>query len=172
MEKKVTSPFLTALILTLVLFVLDIVAGFAHFKFATWYRWLPAIILFVIVLLACVNYASQKNGDVTFGNVFSFGFKVSAITGCLAVITFLLSVYLIFPDTRDQVLDQARTQMEKQGNLSEEQINAALDITRKFFLPFGIAGAVIFTIIVGAIGSLIGAAIAKKNPQSPFENKS
>src|SRR5579862_6714704 len=98
MEKKTTSPFVIAIIITLLLFVLDIVSGFEHFKYATWYRWVPMIILIVAIIWACTNYATQKNGDVTFGNVFAFGFKVSAIIACLSLITVLVSIYLIFPD--------------------------------------------------------------------------
>ncbi|HEX4374930.1 MAG TPA: hypothetical protein VHZ50_16620, partial [Puia sp.] len=60
--KKETSPLTAALIITLLLFVIDIVAGFAHFKFATWYRWIPLIIMIVAIIWACVNHASQKNG--------------------------------------------------------------------------------------------------------------
>jgi hypothetical protein len=169
--KKETSPLTAALIITLLLFVVDIIAGFAHFKFATWYRWIPLIILIVAIIWACVNHASQKNGDVTFGNVFAFGFKTSAVIACLSVITVLISIFLIFPDTKDMALDQARKQMEEQGKLSDEQINTALEITKKFFLPFAIGGAIIGTIIIGAIASLLGAAFAKKNPNAPFENQ-
>ncbi|HSZ86735.1 MAG TPA: hypothetical protein VK787_11945, partial [Puia sp.] len=68
-------------------------------------------------------------------------------------------------------LEQSRKQMEEKGNLSEENINAALDITRRLFFPFAIGGALIGTIIIGAVGSLIGAAVAKKNPESSFENQ-
>ena len=43
MEKKVTSHITKGLVIALILFVLDIIAGFAHFKFATWWRWIPSI---------------------------------------------------------------------------------------------------------------------------------
>jgi uncharacterized membrane protein YciS (DUF1049 family) len=171
MEKKITSPLVKALIISLLLAVLDIIAGFANFKYATWYRWIPAILLLFALIWAVINYASQNNGDVTFGNAFAHGFKVSAIAACFAIVFAILSIYLIFPDTKDIVIEQARKQMEEKGNLSEENINAALDITRKLFFPFAIGGALIGTIIVGTIGSLIGAAVAKKNPESAFENQ-
>jgi hypothetical protein len=171
MEKKVTSPLVKALIISLLLAVLDIIAGFANFKYATWYRWVPAILLLVALIWACINYASQNNGNVTFGNTFAHGFKVSAVAACFSIIFVILSIYLIFPDTKDIVLEQSRKQMEEKGNLSEENINAALDITRKLFFPFAIGGALIGTIIIGTIGSLIGAAVAKKNPESSFENQ-
>ncbi|HLY69855.1 MAG TPA: DUF4199 domain-containing protein [Puia sp.] len=171
MDKKVTSPLVKALIISLLLAVLDMIAGFAKFKYATWFPWVSSILLLVAIMWACINYVSQNNGDVTFGNAFAHGFKVSAIAACFSIIFVILSIYIISPDTRDIVLERTRKQMEEKGNLSEENINAALDITRRLFLPFAIGGALIGTILVGTIGSLIGAAVAKKNPESSFENQ-
>ena len=171
MEKKVTSPLATAIIISLLLAVLDIIAGFANFKYSNWYRWVPTILLFLALIWACINYASQNNGDVTFGNTFAHGFKVSAFTACFSIIFVILSIYVIFPDTKDIVLEQTRKQMEEKGNLSEENINNALDITRRLFFPFALGGALVGTILIGTIGSLIGAAFAKKNPESSFENQ-
>src|SRR5580698_8947450 len=108
MEKKVTSPLVKAIILTLLFAVLDIVSGFAHIKFEIWYRWVPTIILFIAIIWVCLNYASQNNGDVTFNNVFAHGFKVAAIAACFGIIYTLISIYVIFPDTKDLALDQAR----------------------------------------------------------------
>jgi hypothetical protein len=171
MEKKVTSPLVTAIIITLLLAVIDIVAGFAHFRMATWYRWIPLLVFLVAIIWACATHATQQNGNVSFGNVFAHGFKTSAICACLGVIYTLLSLFVIFPDSKDLYIEQARKQMEERGGLSEENINSALEITRKFFLTLAIAGGIVGTLIVGAIASLIGAAVAKKNPQSPFDKQ-
>lgn len=59
--------------------------------------------------------------------------------------------------------------MEKNPQLNSEQIDTGINITRKFFIPFAIAGALFGTAFVGLIGSLIGAAIARKNPVTPFD---
>ena len=64
----------------------------------------------------------------------------------------------------------ARQQMEGQGR-SDEQINTALEVMKKGFWVFGILGVLFSYAIFGAIGSLIGAAITKKNPQTPFEEQ-
>jgi hypothetical protein len=54
--------------------------------------------------------------------------------------------------------------MEAKGNMSSEQIDQAISITRKFFMVFIIGGAIVFYLILGAIASLIGAGVTKKEP--------
>jgi hypothetical protein len=169
MEKKITTHITKGLVISLALFILDLIAGFAHFKFATWYKWVPSVILFIAFLWACLSYSAQQDHKVTFGNIFGHGFKTSVVVACLSVIFALLSIFVIFPETRDVALDQARKQMEEKGNISEDNINQALDITKRLFIPFAIAGVIFGTLIIGAIASLIGAAVAKKVPQTPFD---
>ena len=60
-------------------------------------------------------------------------------------------------------MEEARKNMQEK-NLSEEQMDKAIEITQKFFTTFLIAGTLFGYIILGAIASLIGAAITKKNP--------
>jgi len=171
MEKKVTSHITKGLVIALILFVLDIIAGFAHFKFATWWRWIPSIILLAAIIWACLNFAAQKNHDVTFGNIFGHGFKTSVVVACITIVFSLLSIFLIFPETKDVALEEARKQMEAKGTLSQDMIDQSLEITRKMFVPFAIIGVIVGSVIVGAIASLIGAAVPKKNPQTPFEKQ-
>ena len=169
MEKKVTSHITAGLVVSLILIVLDLIAGFAGFKFAIWFRWIPTLILCIGIIVVCIYHSNQKNNYVTFGNVFAFGFKTSAVIACLMLIYTLLSLFVIFPETKDIAIDEARKQMESQGNLSEDQIDQPIGMTQKFFLPFAIGGTVIGTLIVGAISALLGAAFAKKKPVSPFD---
>jgi NADH:ubiquinone oxidoreductase subunit 6 (subunit J) len=110
------------------------------------------------------------NGQVTFGNVFSHGFKVTAgIAAIMSVYTFI-AIKFIHPELLEKTLDQARAEMEKNPDLNADAIDMGLSITRKFFLPMALAFSLFGTAIMGAIASLIGAGVAKKNPITPFEN--
>lgn len=135
------------------------------------FSWLSYLILIGGLVYGCVTFAKEKNGHVTFGNVFSFGFKTTAIITSIMVIFTILSVTVLFPEMKDKAMEMARSQMEKDGNLSESQIDQAIEMTTKFFIPFAIGGALIGYLFIGTIGALIGAAAAKKNPNpTPFES--
>jgi len=51
-------------------------------------------------------------------------------------------------------------------NLTEEQMDKAIEISRNFFMVFLIAGTLVGYLAFGAIASLIGAAVTKKNPNN------
>jgi len=169
MEKKITTPITKGLIIALIGAVLDLIAGFAHVKFEDWWRWIPGIITFGLIIWACLNFASQSENNVTFGNIFAHGFKTSAVVVCFSIIYFLISTYLIFPETKEIILQKSREQMEANGKLTQDQIDAGIEMTKKLFIPFTIMGLIFFYLIFGTIASLIGAALAKKNPVTPFD---
>ena len=122
------------------------------------------------LIWACISYGSQMANNVTFGSVFGHGFKTSVVIACITVVFTVISLTLIFPDTKEIALDQARKQMEEQGK-PEQVIDQGMEIARKGFMTFAILGVVVFTLLVGAIASLIGAAVTKKNPVTPFGNQ-
>jgi len=171
MEKKVTSPLTIGVIISLVLIVMDLVAGFAHFKFEIWYRWIPTIVLCLGIIWACINYSNQKDNLVTFGNVFGHGFKTSLVLAVITLVYSLLSIYVIFPETQDIAIDESRKQMEAKGTLTEDQIDTAIEMTRKFFVVGVVIFALLGTLLAGTVASLLGAAFAKKKPITPFNQQ-
>lgn len=170
MEKKVTSHITKGLVISLILIVLGLIANFAGFEYEMWYRYLPTLILCVGIIWACINYANQMNNAVTFGNVFAHGFKTSVVVTCLTLIFALISIYVIFPDSRDKAIEMARVEMEKNPQLSDSQVDQAIEMTKKFFMVGVIGTIILFTLIAGAISALLGAAFARKTPPSPFNN--
>lgn len=168
METKVITPVVKGIIISLILIVFGLVLYFTNQFQNKALGSVQYIFLIGGIIWACIQYANQMNGNVTFGNVFAHGFKTTAvITALIAVYTFI-SFKFIFPDIQDKIVEEARKNMESQNKMTDEQMTQAIDMTRKFLIPFAIGGIIIVFAIVGAISSLIGAAVAKKNPQSPF----
>ncbi len=156
-----TYGLLTALAMIIVGVIMHITNVAYTTKWASWVSYIP----FLIGIILNANAFSKANGaNITFGQAFSSGFKACAIIALLLIVWSLLSVYVVFPDMKERSIQMAIDQMNEQPGMTDEQIDAAVSMTKKFYLPFLIGGAVFGTMFFGAIFSLIGAAIAKKNP--------
>ncbi len=167
--KKKSSDFIgKGLILSLIIIVISLIGGFAHIQFETWFKWLPAIIEIIIIIVFCIQYGKQQTEGVTFGKVFGYGFKVSLVVSVMMVIYTLLSFYVIFPEFTDLSLQQARAAMEAKGTYTEDQIDQGMAMTKKFLQPlplaiFAFIGSLFFT----TIAALLGAAFTKKSEPVP-----
>jgi NADH:ubiquinone oxidoreductase subunit 6 (subunit J) len=169
MEEKIVQPWMKGLIISL----FTIVLGIGLYLANLWQDKMLSSISWVIVvggiIWSCIHYAKQMQGDVTFGNVFAHGFKVTATLIVITVVYTLLSMKVLFPEMTDKIIENAATEMEKNKQMNDDQIKQALDMTRKFMLPFAIGGIILGYGFVGAIASAIGAGLAKKTPkQNPF----
>ena len=61
--------------------------------------------------------------------------------------------------------------MEKQGKMSDDQIDQSMQMFERNFMVFSAGAALFMYLILGAIGSLIGAALTKKQTRSPFDQQ-
>ncbi len=172
METKAMSSTMKGLIISLIL----IVIGVATYLLAPelqqnrTVQLISSLLIVAGIVWATMQYGKDMNGNVTFGNLFAHGFKTTAVVTVIMVVYTLLALTVIFPEMKDKAIEAAQTQMEKEGKLSEAQIDQALAMTRKLFMPFAIGGVVVVYLLFGALGSLIGAAIGKKNPNpQPFQ---
>ena len=162
MEPKRKTYINIGIIISLILVLVDLIGKFAGLTFVTWFKWLPSVLMIVALIVACRSFGKERNGQVTFGNVFGYGFKVSVFVTIIVLVYTILSLYFIFPEMKDLALEQARKQMEEKGTLSQDNIDTALAMTKKLFIPFAILGVIIGTLLIGVIGSLLGAAFTKK----------
>ncbi len=168
MEEKIITPVQKGLLITLVLIILGLAIYFSGQLGNKSLSYLQYLAFTGGIIWGCVYYAKQMNGNVTFGNVFAHGFKTTAfIAAAMAVYTFF-SVKFLFPDIIDKTVEIAGSQMRENKDLTDDQIEQALKMTREYFVPFATGGLLLMFSILGAISSLIGAAVAKKKPQDPF----
>lgn len=150
---------LAVVVIGLILYVADL----AFVKGVQYISYLPFIIG---IILNGIAFSKANDGYVKFANVFSSCFKACAIVTLIVAGWSLLSVY-IFPEMVDKAMDAAREQMQNNQDMDEEQVQQALELTKKFFTPFMIGGVVFGYMFFGAIFSLIGALVAKKKGQRP-----
>jgi hypothetical protein len=169
MEKQITSHIVKGAILAGISILFSIIIYVFNLYAIQWLSWLSYAILIGGIIYSNVLFANQSDNNVTFGNIFAHGFKTTAVIIVITVVYTLLALYVLFPDMADKIIELSRIEMAKNPKMTDEMIEQAMTMTKKLFLPFAIAGAILGTGIMGAIGSLIGAAVAKKNPIDPFK---
>jgi hypothetical protein len=113
--KKKSSDFMgKAILLSLIIIIINLIGGFAHLQFESWFKWLPSIILLVVIIIFCIQFGKQQTDGVTFGKVFGYGFKISLVVSILIAIYSLLSVLFIFPEFTDQALTTSQSRYGSQ----------------------------------------------------------
>jgi hypothetical protein len=168
-QRKPISHIVAGLLIAGIVIVFSMVMNFAGGSASSpGSGWITYLIICGGLILFINLYGKAKDNYVTFGNLFSYGFKATAALTAIFVL-FMVLLSFLSHEFKEKGLAAARQQMESQGKLSDDQIDQSLNIASKYFWLFAIGGTVLVFIIVGAIGSLIGAAITKKRPVTPFD---
>ncbi len=163
MEQKITSTTTKGIVISLVLIVFTLVTYFANIKANGPLQWV-GYAFFIGGIIWSVNYfGKQSKYNCTFGNYFAHGFKVSAVVTVIMIIYLVLFIFL-FPDFKENAISEARKSMLEKNNLTSDQIDQAIQMTRKFFMVFLIGGTLVAYLFFAAIAALIGAAVTKKEP--------
>jgi hypothetical protein len=147
----------------LLMIVITVISYLAGFIQQDWAQYAPLIIILAGVILSCTNYAKQNQGDVTFGSIFSNGFKTVAIITLIFVV-FALVFITIFPSIKEQAMQNIALEMQNHGQ-SAEQIAAAQGKYTVVMIGKLLYGILSFGIVASLIGALI--ARKKRNTQAP-----
>jgi drug/metabolite transporter (DMT)-like permease len=163
MEQTITSTTTKGLVIGLILIIISLAIYFANIDVNGPVKWAGFIVFIVGIIWSVNSYGKQVDYNSTFGNYFAHGFKVSAVVTILMII-YLVIFIALFPDFKEKMLEQTRAGMRQNDKMTEEQITQAMEISRKFFMVGIIGFTLLGYLFVGAIASLIGAAITKKQP--------
>lgn len=159
---KITTHFSKGLIIGLALVAIGFIFQVLNI-YEQWVQWLTTALYAGSIIWSCFSFSKEMNGEVSFGQVFSHGFKTASIVILISIAAFALT-YLIMPEIKEKALEVARKEIEKDPRITEKNIQEAIKWTDQFFFLFGTVGSLFGLGISGAISSLIGAAIVKKNP--------
>jgi Protein of unknown function (DUF4199) len=170
MEPKKVSHLMTGGILAGVLILYSVILIVTDQLANQSLAWVSYVFMIGLLIYFVHEFGKANENNKTFGELFSFGFKASAFA-TIILLAFQVVFNLLFPETQEKIMEISREKMAEDPRVTEEQIEMALSFTKKFYMVFLIAGTIFSTLIFGAIGSLIGAAVTKKNPTSPFQNQ-
>lgn len=162
MQQQITSTIVKGAIIGLIMILVSIGGSFLGLDANGYFQWVGYSIFLIGIILSISQYGKQINYNSTFGNYFAHGFKISALV-TLMMIVFLIVFMTIFPDFKEKALEVAKKDMADK-KMSAEQMEQAINLTKKFFMVFLVGGALLGYLLFGAIASLIGAAVTKKDP--------
>ncbi len=160
---SITSSLIKGLLISLVVIAIQTTAQLANFNEASWFKFAPVVVLVVALVLNGVHYSKQMSNNVIFGKIFGYGFKTTAVIALVMMAYSVLLFTVISPELKEQAIQQARDQMEKE-NFSEEKIKSAILFLNKNFILITSGTSLFVNVFVGAIASLLSAAVAKKKP--------
>ena len=168
--KKIALNFgvllaLLSIALQVISFVLD-----AHIDRPLWLTVLQLAISIGVLVYGIKAYKTENAGFLTIGQALKTGVAISLVAGIITVIFNYIFINYIDPDFIQKTLDFSReTMINDYPNLSEEQIDSSLEISKKLMSPTIMSGiAILSTLFFGFIISLVAGLIMKKNPPNQF----
>jgi len=168
-EKKTSTGIAVkwSLIYLVTTIVLTYISQFLNVDPESPVKYISFLPFIAFLFLTQKEYRDQLGGYMNFGKGFTAGFLFAIISGVMVAVFIYLYFAILSPEMVEKSLSTTQAKLSEKG-LSQDQIDKALDITRKYFPVFGAIGSVIFSAFIGVIISLIGAAIFKRE-RSPFD---
>lgn len=167
-QKKPINSVVAGLLIGVAIILFSMIIQFMGLQENRLLGFIPYAILVGGLIFLINLYGKAHNYTIGFGGLFGYGFKASALVALLLAF-FLLIFFSVFPEFKEKIIEASRTAMEDQNKLTDSEIDKQIAMFSKNFLVFMVAISIFFYLLVGCIGSLIGAAITKKNPYNPLD---
>ncbi len=124
---------------------------------------LSFVVMATIIVLGIKKFKDVNGGFMTLGQGIKTGVGIALIGGVISIAYTIIFMTFIEPDSLEQGMEIARQKMLDNPNLSEEQIDAQMEMAKKFSGPGMIAAfGLLWTLFLGFVISLIGSAILQK----------
>lgn len=131
-------------------------------------KYISYIPFIAFLCLTQKEYKDELGGFITYGNAFSAGFRYALFSGLLLAVFTYLYFAILSPAMWDKILEATQAGME-QNNTPDDQIDKSMSFMRGTWgLVMGAFATAIGLAIMGAIISLVTAAIFKKE-RSPYD---
>ncbi len=143
-------------------------SGMDLMKQPFWIKALSYIIFIAAIVMGIKKYRDLNNNFLSLGQAMKVGVGIALIGGLISAIYTYLFFSVIEPDMMNQIMVVAEEKMlEQNPDMSDDQIETALGFSKIFMSPFAMSTmAIIGSLFMGAIISLIGGLILKKEDVS------
>lgn len=124
------------------------------------YAMYPVIIILIIIF--CFQYKKIQKTVASFSNIFAHGFKTACVAALLMIAWNLLSTKIIFKENADKIFEERKTEMIAQG-MKDADIEKQTAFAQQNYVLLTVSSTLLLYGVTGVVGSLLGAALAKKN---------
>lgn len=160
MEKKQPlHSLLAGLILGLVL------VGLSLLPAGSTPGWLGGVLVILCVGAFVHLFGRKNNYQLSFGELFGYGFRI-AIAVALVYVIYIGITAVVSPELKAQAIAAAKAEYEKQKGVTPSDVENFVNTMNKNFWIQMVGGSMFVLMVMGAIGSLLGAAVTKRVPKS------
>ncbi|NTW23935.1 MAG: DUF4199 domain-containing protein [Lentimicrobium sp.] len=148
------------ILVSLLFYVLDV-------DKSSWVQYLVFLVLIAGIVLGIIQYRDKHAGGfLSYGKCVTAGILISVVVGLVMAVYIYLFMTYFDPGQIEEMAEMAEQKLVDQG-MSDEEIDQAMVIARKFMSPVFSAVSSVFSMAFGgAVISLIAAAFLKKNDDS------
>ncbi len=139
----------------------------AHLQPSMIYNIIGFLILIVVIILGIKAFKFENAGYLTLGESLKVGVGIALIGGLFSALWMLILMNFLEPDYMAQMADiQRETISEQNPNLTDQQLDSAMEMAAKFSSPWiSMAIVIVGNMFLGLIISLIAGLVMKKeNP--------
>jgi len=164
--KKIALNYGLILGFVSILFHVTLFAMGKHLEQSLVVTLLSIAITAAIIVWGIKKYKEANNGFLSLGQGLKTGIAIAMISAVIYIIYTLLFINVIAPEAMDQGLELARQKLLENPNMSEDQIDAALEMQKKFSGPgFLVPVMLIFSLFIGFVVSLIASLVMKRTEE-------
>lgn len=136
------------------------------------YTWVTGVVGFVamiaFIILGIKKYKTNNGGYLSFGEALKVGVGIAVVSAVISIIYTLIFTNFIDPSFQEQAMELQK-QKWLDGGMSEEQIEASVEMAKKFQNPaITSAVSIVVQAFFGFIISAIGGAIMKKTEENEY----
>ncbi|MDA3613938.1 DUF4199 family protein [Polluticaenibacter yanchengensis] len=162
-EKNITPPTFKGLIIAAVIIIFSIVVAYLKQVDNQSLGLVPLTILLLGVLIGNFIFIKQSGANSPqFGAIFKHGFKATALVAAMVSVWIAISLSLNIFGTMDMAVEAATRQLQTSTEIKPDEIPTQIEAFKKSVAPFSAIQNVVIYLLIGALGSLLGAVLGRK----------
>jgi len=129
-------------------------------------------LMVAVLIIGIRSYRDQDlKGQISYGKSLGTGTLIALFGSVITAFYTYIFFHFIDPSMVDRILELSQQKMAERGGMTDEQVEMALNMSRKFMTP---GWMFTFTILsytfVGFVMSLIASAFLKRTTDNPFSS--